>query len=243
MIKKLLLFIFILTLTPTTFVFAMDSEYITNPNGVTVTEEEKNFIDEFYGENYFYSMTEDDYLWIEALDVNNRDVEIQTFYDIPEYSLASNYHQTSYKKLTIARSCSTICTMVVNTTWLVNPTVRSYDVIGARFSKTSLASDSIVTRVISSNGTEYFSNTKVYSNGFGTSVKLPSSGSNISVEQLFYVNLDGTVYASYQHSIKSISLYTSTLYVISSSGYGSVFSFYGDAVNCFDEMNGVNIDV
>lgn len=241
--KKLLLLLFGLILFPVLPVSALESEYIINSNGITVTKEEKDFIDKFYDENYFDSMTEEDYLWIKELDINNREVEIQTIYDMPEYNMASNYYQTSYKKLTIAKSCSANCTIVVNLTWLKNPTIRSYDVIGSRLYKTSLASENITTKVKSSSGTEYYSSTKVYSNGFGTSVKLPSSATSISVEQKFYVKTGGKVFASYQHAIKSITLKTSLLYTISSSGYGSVFSFYDDASDCFDEMSGVNISV
>ena len=132
--------------------------------------------------------------------------------------------------------------IVVKCQWLVNPKIRSYDVIGARFSGTDLVSDSIVTKVTSNSGTEYFSNLKRTSNGIGVSVQLPIAN-NLSIEQKFTVGSSGIVYASYQHAIENVLLATSKLYTINSQGFGGVFQFYGGAVGKYDEMNGVYIDL
>ena len=94
---------------------------------------------------------------------------------------------------------------------------------------------SITTKVTSNEGTEYFSNLKTLSSGFGVSVQLPS-GTGISIEQKYVVSKGGSVYASYQHAQSSISLTNSKLYTISSSGYGGVFNFYGNASGIYDQM-------
>jgi hypothetical protein len=105
-----------------------------------------------------------------------------------------------------------------------------------------LYTNTFVTKVTSSAGVSYFNYNKVLSNGFGTSVLLPASpATNIIVDQQFYTNLGGTIYASYQHATSNITLSTSYCYTISASGYGGVFDFYGSATGVYDGMGGVNI--
>lgn len=227
-------------------VFALNGENLyINDNGIELTEKEYNFVNEFYGDDFFDNMTQDDYKWIEDLDINTNNIEIETIYSIDD-NIMQPYgasYSTNSKKLTIVKSCDSICTIITNLTWLVNPTIRSYDVIGARFVNTSLADNTITTKLTSSSGTKYSSNNKVLSNGLGTSVKLPSGATNISVQQKFFTKLGGTVYASYQHSTSNITLQTSLSYSIGVGGYGNVFLFYSNAVGKFDQMNGVNIDL
>lgn len=211
-----------------------------NDNGVILTQKEYDFINEFYGSNFFKKMTTEDYEWIQDLNINTTNVEIQTVYENNNNS-RTTLHQTSNKRITIAKSCTTICTIMTNVTWLNNPVVRSYDVIGARFVNTELASDVVTTKMYSSSGTKSSSNVKYTATGLGVSIKLDSGVTDISLDQKFYVNTGGYVYASYQHAITTVTLDTSTSYLINSSGYGGVFSFYGDAVGCYDQMAGVYI--
>ncbi len=218
-----------------------ENQYI-NPNGIILTKKEFDFVSEFYGEDYFYSMTQEDYNWIQDLNINTSDIEIKSAYDFNSITKGISFADIN-KKITIAKSCNTICTIMVKATWLKNPPVKSFDVIGARLHNTSFASQTVSTKVSSSAGTEYFDNTSWYSNGVGTSIKLPDSGVNISIEQKFYTLTGGTVYATYQHATKNISLATSRSYLINSNGYGRVFSFYGDAIDVYDAMNGVDINV
>lgn len=244
--RNILLFLLGIMLIPTTSVFALENSdngnYITNSNGIKITEKELKFIEEFYDDEYFETMTLEEYNWIKDLNINEQDVEIKKIEEYSNPLLRGSNYSTANKKLVIAKSCiSSVCTIIVNATWLSNPTIRSYDVIGARFVDTTLMSEDILTKVHSSSGTEYFSNTKVLSNGVGTSVKLPSSATNISVEQRFYTKPGGKIYASYQHAIKNISLSTSLSYTIAGSGYGGVFLFNGSGVGSFDQMHGVDI--
>lgn len=214
-----------------------------NKNGIEVSDKEYKFINDFYGEGFFNNMTKEEYDWIRDLNLENSKVSINRYYEhsttITPYSTV---HRTTNKELTIASSCTTICTIVIKAEWITNPGIRSYDLIGARFKNVSLASSNIQTKVSSSNGIEYFNNTKVFANGLGTSVKLPTSASNIKVEQKFYTTAGGTVFGSYQHAIKNISLLTSQSYVIDISGIGGVFRLTGDAIGSFDQMAGVSIN-
>ena len=247
--RNVLLFIIGIVLFPATVVLASENlydDYITNSNGVKLTKKEYDFVRNFYGNDFFDSMTMEEYNWLDDLDIQNRKVDISSSYtyDFPQFLPFGTSHSTSSKKISIAKSCiSNMCSVYINAQWLTNPSIRSYDVIGARYDGTSLFNSEITTKVYSTAGTEYFSNTKKYSNGHGTSVKLPTDAKNIIIEQKFFVKPNGHVYASYQHAVKNISLETSLSYVIDINGYGDVFSFYGTAKDAFDQMNGVDISV
>lgn len=237
--KKYIIIVFLI-LFSLNKAYAQELKYYENNNGVIVTEKEYNFIINFYSDEYFEIMTEEDFNWLKDLKINENEVEIIEFYD-NNFLLKSTSHITASKKLTIAKSCSTTCMIIVKCQWLINPVVRSYDVIGARLNNTEVVG-AITTKVTSSGGTEYFSNLKTLSNGFGVSIKLPPSN-NISIEQKYSVSKSGTIYASYQHATSSISLSTSKLYTISSSGYGGVFNFTGAATGIYDKMQGVSIEL
>lgn len=216
--------------------------YYTNNNGVSLTEKEYNYVIDFYGEDYPSKMTEEDYNWIQKMDVNNRDYKIEKYYD-NDTTTRSSYHQTSSKYLAISKSCSSTCSVNILLNWLKNPSVRSYDVIGARFVNTSLISGTLSTYVDSSSGTSSYSNYQYFSNGFGNSIKLPSNATGISIQQSFEVQNSGTVYGSYQHATGYISLEQSKKYSIDLNGSGNVFLFNSSVDDYFDQMGGVWINM
>lgn len=222
-------------------VSALEENTYENKNGVILTEKEYKFVTSFYNDDYFNNMTQQEYDWISFLDINNKKVIINSYVD--DNNAKGPVYSTGSKKITIAKTCdASKCAVLTNLTWLTNPIIRSYDVIGARFSGTSLYSNTFVTKVTSSAGVSYYNYNKVLSNGFGTSVLLPASpATNIIVDQQFYTNPGGSIYASYQHATSNISLSTSYNYNISASGYGGVFAFYGSATGVYDGMGGVNI--
>ena len=187
-------------------------------------------------------MTEENYNWIQKMDVNNREYKIEKYYD-KDTTTRSTYHQTSSKYLAISKSCSSTCSVNILLKWLKNPNVRSYDVIGARFVNTSLANNSVSTIVTSSAGSTVYSNYQYFSNGFGNTVKLPSGATSIVVEQNFDVQNSGTVYGSYQHATGYISLAQSKKYSINYNGAGTVFLFDSSVNDYFDQMGGVYISM
>lgn len=227
--------------------YALETKIYRNKNEVKLMKKEYNFVNDFYGTSYFQNMTKEDYEWLAELNIENNMVTINTVYDnnlsiSKRFSTYDSQYKTSNKRLSIAKSCdSKKCTILTNLTWLTNPNVRSNDVIGARFDGTSLYTNTITTKISSSDGTTYYSNTKTLSNGIGTSVKLPNEATNIVAEQKFFTNLGGKIYASYQHATSNISLANSYYYTISSNGYGKVFNFFGHATGVYDGMNGVDI--
>ena len=234
---------FLLTLSLFLCMGAVKAEsYYTNNNGVSLTEKEYNYVIDFYGDDYPSKMTAEDYSWIQKMDVNNRDYKIEKYYD-NDTTTRSTHHQTSSKYLAISKSCSSTCSVNILLNWLKNPNVRSYDVIGARFVNTSLISGTLSTYVDSSSGTSSYSNYQYFSNGFGNSVKLPSSATGISIQQSFEVQNSGTVYGSYQHATGYISLEQSKKYSIDLNGSGNVFLFNSSVDDYFDQMGGVWINM
>ncbi len=222
-----------------------DSFYYSNGT-INLTEKEYNYVIQFYGNDFLENMTMDDYNWLAELDLNHNEYEINMITVSDEdnnlVSPRSTVVTSNEKRVAISKACSTnYCAITLLTTWLSQPAVKSYDVVGARFFNTSLYNSTITTYVRSSLGTTLQSNYMNYYNGFGNSIQLPTSGTINNVEQRFKVNKTGTVYGSYQHATSNVSLATSKLYNISSSGYGSVFSFYGNAYGKYDNTVGVHI--
>lgn len=74
------------------------------------------------------------------------------------------------------------------------------------------------------------SNIKRINNGYGISIKFPTSSDQI----LFKTTSSGKVYASYQPTVKNISLNDSMNYSFSGQGLGGVFLF--NNVSLFDKM-------
>ena len=216
--------------------------YYTNGK-VELTEKEYKYVVDFYGKDYLEKMTEEDYEWISAMDVNNREVKIKTVYDVNPNQVNPNgsFVQTSAKKLSISASCdSDYCIVTTMLTWLGNPSVRSWDVMGSRLYGTSLYNQNVLTAIGTTTSSEHPSNYRFLSSGFGNSFKLPS-GTGLTIQQRWYVKPGGHVYASYQHAMESTTLANSKLYNLSVVGYGGVFDFYGAATDVYDGMVGVDM--
>ena len=239
--KNILTFLFILTISCISFSTTVDATVYGNNNGIVVSEEAYETIVNMYGQSYFDEMTQEQYSFIEELFVEGNTIEMSTY--VENTNMMRNLiYQTGSKRLAIAKSCNSFkCTVVTALTWLGEPVVTSYDVIGARFNNASLANSNILTRIQSDDGISYSDNLKQYSNGFGVSVKLPDHGTNIIVDQRFYMEPQGTVFASYQHADEDVTLATSKKYTLSNGCYGNVFCFYGAASDKYDQMHGVYV--
>ena len=225
--------------------YAKESVYYKTPNGIELTEEEYKFLTTFYWDNYVNIMTEEQYEEFANSDLLERELKTTEIGD-NMCSLRSDIHTTSYKKLKVSASCSsTVCSVSLVATWLVDPTVRSYDVIGYYLSNLDIISYGQAT-VSSTAGTYYYSNvqTEYTSNhdAIGNSVLLPS-GSNLIVNQVITTTTGGIIYGSYQHAVQTVTLPVSKSYTFSLTGYGRVFLFNGNAVGKYDGMAGVDLQV
>lgn len=234
------LFIFLLSFFTLTNVNAEERKiYYTNNNGVELTKDEYDFLTEVYWNGYQSKMTQDEYDYYRDGDYFGGEVEKKIVYDTP--LTRGTFHSTPNKAIQISKTCNTTCSITIGVEWINNPTIRSYDVIGAYLYNTRKIG-TVSAYATTNNNSNFASITNVQTNGFGSSVLLPS-GSNVHVYQTFSVAKGGRVYGSYQHAIKNTTLAVSQKYNIDITGYGSVFGFYGDAVNTYDNMNGVDITV
>ena len=220
--------------------------YYTNPNGISLTEKEFNFTKSIFDEHFIEIMNQEDYDVINRMNVNENEVEISV--KEPDYIQArdSSFVETQAKRLTIGKSCTgNMCTIIMTNTWKYEPKVKSYDVIGAMFSNTSLYNDGIAT-AWKIDGTNYRCTEYVTaSNGIGCSYKLNSSASEeIYTYMTFDVYTGGLVYGSYQHAGSTVTLSQSKNYRFDINGYGNVFIFNTSrAKNAYDGMGGVSISV
>lgn len=213
--------------------------YYTNNNGVSFNKEEFDFLGNFFWNGVQDLLSKEDYQNFILSDIMNGDIEIETYHEI---MTRGTYFEDANRDLKISKSCSSNCYISVTLTWKNNPTIRSYDVIGAYLENTELV-NTPTTVVLNSGATVNSKEIKKTSTGFGVSIKLPTYGNSLIVNQTYRVKKGGHVYASYQHAMKNISLTNSKNYTISKSGYGKVFNFSGTAVSTYDRMNGVNISV
>lgn len=235
-----ILFVLIVSLIFISNVSAKEREiYYTNDNGVTLTKEEYDFLGEMYWDGFQKVMTQEEYDFYNEGNYFGGTIEKKKVYDTP--LTRGTFHSTANKSIQITKSCNTTCAISVYVEWINNPTIRSYDVIGAYLYNTSKIG-SVNANSSTNEHTNVASITNIKTNGFGSSILLPA-GNKVYVRQTFSVTKGGRIYASYQHAIRNTTLATSQQYDISVVGYGRVFDFYGDAANIYDNMNGVDIDV
>ena len=55
---------------------ANNNIYYTNPNGINLTEKEYNLVKTMFDDHFLEIMNQEDYNYINRLDVNNKEVEI-----------------------------------------------------------------------------------------------------------------------------------------------------------------------
>ena len=221
--------------------------YYTNPNGISLTEKEYNYTKTMFNEHFLEIMNQEDYEFIKRSNVNDSEVEITI--KEPDYiqSRTSSYVETQAKRLAISKSCTnSICTVIMTNTWKYEPKVKSYDVMGAKFSNTSRYDDGYAA-IWKVNGTNHVCSEYVTNaNGIGCSYKLPSdSTADIYTYMTFEVyETGGLVYGSYQHATSSVTLSQSKNYTFSLGGYGNVFLFNTTkAKDSYDGMGGVSMYV
>lgn len=219
--------------------------YYTTANGIKLSEEEYTFLTTFYWQGYPDVMTQADYNQFVRDDIFHSDVTIKTNEPTADVfgPTRSDSYETSAKRLQIGKAClPTKCYISLVNTWLIDPSVTSWDVIGAYLDGVELKTYSH-TYVSTANTTTYFDNLQTESDGLGNSVNLPDAGTDMIINMAFTVSRGGTVYGSYQHAMTDTTLANSKLYHIDFSGYGNVFDFYGTADEVYDQMNGVDVDV
>lgn len=241
--------IFMIGIAVLTLVFGYDVRaenndiYYQNDYNVKFTKEEYDTISEFYYEGYQDYMNQEDYEEFINLGIVDSEIKTVITYDNSIMTRASVSHTTANKSLKVTYSCpSTTCTMFAVATWINSPKVRSYDLIGAYSpTKNSLTFNGADV----SNGSTFdeYVEKKQESYGISATVKLQSSGTAIRVAMDFKAKKGSTVYVSYQHAKKSISLANSRKYSFNAGGYGNVFLFNSSVSSCYDAMGGVKVSL
>ncbi len=247
LVKLSLVFIGVLfAINTSSIIVHADDYFYTNKNGVSMTEEQYNFLGELYFDGYQEHITQDKfnkYLTMGLYDEKVYKKEIEDF-DDGALSPKALIHETTAKKLTLAYSCSgKYCTMVTGLDWKGIPKVISYDVIGS-YLYGNLTRMTNPTTFLYWSGQSIEFTDRVYSGtGYGCTALLQKSSVLMTIVQDvdIYVNGSGTFYSSYQHATKRITLETSKKYTTGFGGDGGVFFFYGSAVGVYDQMGGVDV--
>ena len=227
------------------FILSVSAEgFYTNRYGVSFSEQEYSFISNFYFDGYQNFMSIDDYNDFIDSDIMNGEITIveKKLIDDNALSLYSLSHETNAKILKLATSCSTTCMVTSTLSWKNVPNVKSYDLIGAYASGTKIKYFKKALLSYGSNSTTSVEK-NVTSTGVSSTFKLPDTKELMTIVQQFEVNKDGTIYVSYQHAKKSISLANSRKYSFSASGYGGVYNFSFDVSSYYDGMGGVKTQV
>ena len=207
-----------------------DDSFYTNKNGVSMTEEQYNFLGELYFDGYQEYVTQDKfnkYLTMGLYDEKVYKKEIEDF-DDGALSPKALIHETTAKKLTLAYSCSgKYCTMVTGLDWKGIPKVISYDVIGS-YLYGNISRLNTPTTFLYWSGQAIEFTDRVYSGtGYGCTALLQKSSVLMTIVQDVDVEVNGDG--------------TSKKYTTGFGGYGGVFFFYGSAVGVYDQMGGVDV--
>jgi hypothetical protein len=209
--------------------------YYKNDNGVILTKDEYDFFSYMFWEGSQELITKEDYSRFVKSNIMYGELGDSIY---TEMQTRATSIETNNRTLKIVKSCNSDCLISVTLTWKNNPTIKSYDVMGAYLENTQLVNSPKT--VI---GSTSYTDIKTFNNGFGVSMLLPKYDAAPVINQTFRVAKGGTIYASYQHSMRNISLADSKNYTLSKTGYGGVFNFYSTAANTYDRMNGVSINL
>ena len=222
-----------------------DEAFYTNDNGVSLTEQEYNFFANMYWDGFQEYV--DNTLYNKYASMGLYDKEVHTsISDTSSNNGSQTYglvHETTAKKLQLSYGCNgPVCAMVTSLQWKGTPTIRSYDVMGSLLDGNLVRLSTPVTKLYWSGSTITYTD-RVYSgDGYGCSVLLQNSSTNMRIVQDVDLEItgNGIFFSSYQHATSKISLETSKKYTVGFGGYGGVFYFYGSAVGIYDHMAGVN---
>ena len=215
------------------------TSYYTNSNGVNMSYEEMNYIDELYGDRYSKYITLDEYDILKENSLIGKNIEKKTNSNSIEINNVE--HRTRSNIITITKSCSDNCIVVLDTDWLIIPKVKSWDVIGAYLDSSSVLSVGQLKLIDSNNNIKTYNNYKKTSNGVGYSAKAINSRFNVKMSMV--VSKKGRIYGSYQHAKENITESQSQNYYFSYNGLGNVFAFNNGLNNKYDNTGGVWIDL
>ena len=218
----------------------------TNDNGVELDQNEFNFFKKVYGIRFLKYLDQDILDEFESVNFENPNVESNTVYASENNTMFQPRDNTFFsspaKSITISKVVTNVFSRIyITVNWLAEPNMKSYDDIGAYLDGPTRISTP-VTHYYSTDESGFESAIKYDTHGYGAVVDIPT-GQDVSITQNFAYTGTGVVYASYQHAMTTSTLTIAQKFNISAIGYGGVFDFYGEALDIYDDMNGVNISV
>jgi len=226
--KKVIIFLLTILCIP----FIVNAKEIINKNNVSMGEDIYSRLVELYSKNYIDNLSLEGYNYIMSVGLDNIEVVSSKDNLVVRSSTAYNVR--------LVKANSDIVFMV---TWNRKPLVMSYDVIGIRNSGNLNAK--LISFLQCNNGNRDTSSVyyrQSFNNGFGLSFPLLTSSSTEIIVKL-QVSGSGTLYATYQHATKLISLNNSKKYTISEDGYGKVLKFDNSVKSTYDNTNGLSINI
>ena len=165
-------------------------------------------------------------------------------------------HETSYKRIMILATPinSNTYSMLLYTQWLLTPSTQSYDVTAMRGDHATIVDGTQSgTQTYYKNGAYGYvnyspngTNIVKQSNGFGISMNLVNNASYYETDISATVTADdqyATVYGTYQHAVRDVTLDESKAYTISHNGYGKVVNFVTSVQDNYDRMQGVYVEL
>lgn len=250
--KKILLsvIIFVIAICSIENVKAEDSIYFTTDKGVELTKFQYNTLVDMFSIERVRTISEDDYNNLHV----DRMVEGQYTYETkeietPEESYPGGivpyvYHETTSKKLTLTKICSSgYCSMGTTLYWKKKPAVNSYDVIGVRLENTSFYNSIVSFKMVSTDGTIIRTTDKDVkaTNGSAGIKKVISNIDYFVYDTMVNQTSNGMVFASYQHAKTSVTLAQASNFQFKGTGVASVFLWPVDIISKYDQMGGVDI--
>jgi len=224
--------------------------YYTNHLGVSFTREQYDFYTYLTHDGYQEQVTQDMLDEIAGQDLDDLDVEVIRMCPMQHATLGNvnhvqddnTYFATFAKSIAMGKYCvSGVCRIVSEVEWFGEANVKSHDLIGAYFDGPSLLGTPTIflTTDVAYADEETI---KYETDGFGAVVVIPE-GETAYIDMSFAYQGTGTIFVSYQHAMEPITLANSQLFHIDPIGYGNVFDFYGAAVDVYDGMPGLHMDV
>lgn len=252
--KKKIISVMIITITlcsmPAINVQAEGNAFFTTFGGVELTEFQYNTLVDMLSEERVKMISEEDYnnLHVERM------IEGEYKYKTEEYVITDNsytgiltpyaYHETTSKKLTLSIACnSTICSVASTAYWKKVPATTSYDVIGVRLENTTFHDGAHDFTYKTTDGKKVYTCDKSIRTSKGAACihKISSNIDYIALDVNVNYAYNGSIFASYQHATKSVTLTQASSFEFKGTGFGSVFYWASQTVRAkYDQMAGVS---
>lgn len=225
--------------------------YYTNSSGVAFTKEEYDFYTDLAYDGYQERVTEEMLNEIKGKDKDSLNVNVvrMCLKDKNDGIMTTQnddnlFIETSAKSLSLSKYCTPFfCRAIAVLEWLGEPTVKSYDAMGAFIDgPTRLTEpDTVLTTDTNLYRAEFV---HYEDDGFGALIKLPEEhDDNMIIDQSFMFEGSGMIFMTYQHAKNTISLNDASQFDIDFAGFGNVFYFYGIADKIYDDLPGVYMHV